>query len=236
MANTKNNNLKADERKENKMELTINGIEYKVYMMDGNMVAEEISTGLQMVIKEGGELQTKGGIRKAILREKAKLENEDAEVTEAEYEEEMMEESRHGEFAGAFESACAEIQEENSKLMEFYKRNWRKYTERFDPLKFERLVESGKIKIEDVETSEEEEVREFVEEIAEATEPTRTINDVIYRNLPKYVQKAIDYCDYVEGVYRIHVNTEFGSTEIQADKWADASASAKAYCKTGKLN
>ena len=88
---------------------------------------------------------------------------------------------------------------------------------------------------------------EYAEEIyaesEEAEEPAqekiieevivRTISDVIYRNLPKYVQKAIDYCEYADGVYKIHVNTEFGSKQIEAAKWADASAIVKKYCKTG---
>ena len=64
-------------------------------------------------------------------------------------------------------------------------------------------------------------------------EIVNTINEVIYRNLPKYVQRAIDYCDYVDGVYRIHLNTEFGSREIRADRWATIKASAIDYCKTG---
>lgn len=81
------------------------------------------------------------------------------------------------------------------------------------------------------------EMEHEVEEPEEVTEEeiVKTINDVIYRNLPKYVQKAIDYCDYVDGVYRIHVNTEFGNKEIEADKWADASLKVKNFCKTGEL-
>lgn len=92
---------------------------------------------------------------------------------------------------------------------------------------FEAYSEAAEEGYFDDEEVEEQEVTE--EEIV------NTINDVIFRNLPKYVQKAIDYCDYVNGIYRIHVNTEFGNREIAADKWADASASVKNFCKTGEL-
>ena len=74
-----------------------------------------------------------------------------------------------------------------------------------------------------VEVEEEQEVSE--EEIMQ------TINDWIYRSLPKYVQKHIDYCDYVDGVYRIHIKTEHGSKEIAEKRWVDAKDNARQFVK-----
>ena len=74
-----------------------------------------------------------------------------------------------------------------------------------------------------------EEEREVSEE-----EIVRTINDWIYRSLPKYVQKAIDYCDYVDGVYRIHVKTEHGSKEIAERRWVDAGAKVRQFVKNAQ--
>lgn len=71
-----------------------------------------------------------------------------------------------------------------------------------------------------------EEEREVSEE-----EIVRTINDWIYRSLPKYVQKAIEYCDYVDGVYRIHVKTEHGEKEIAERRWVDAGAKVRQFVK-----
>lgn len=83
---------------------------------------------------------------------------------------------------------------------------------------------------------EEKEAAEFIEKVREADEPEKVINDYIYRSLPKYVQKVIDYCDYVDGVYCIHLNTEYGMKEVAQRRWDDAKKEARSYCKRGKQN
>jgi hypothetical protein len=65
-------------------------------------------------------------------------------------------------------------------------------------------------------------------------EIVQTINDWIYRSLPKYVQKHIDYCDYVDGVYRIHVKTEHGAKEIAERRWVDAGAKVRQFVKNAQ--
>lgn len=83
-------------------------------------------------------------------------------------------------------------------------------------------------------TDEEKEAAEFIEKVREADEPEKVINDYIYRSLPKYVQKVINYCDYVDGVYCIHLNTEYGMKEVAQRRWDDAKKEARSYCKRGK--
>lgn len=72
-----------------------------------------------------------------------------------------------------------------------------------------------------------------VEEVS-VEEIVQTINDWIYRSLPKYVQKAIVYCDYVDGEYRIHVKTEHGAKEIAERRWVDASANVRSFVKNAQ--
>lgn len=140
-------------------EMSINGVAYRVFNgTEGDcVIAENIETGVKVVINEDGTYANKTCVRRAILRHAAEFEQ--------------------------------------------------------------------------VATVEPETDNEF--EAEETEEATATIEDVIYRNLPKYVQNAISYCYYADKVYRIFVNTEFGSKEISAEKWADVSAKVKTFCKTG---
>lgn len=220
--------------------MNVNGTEYKVYNGTAGdcVIVEAVATGLKVIVKEEGTYANKTCVRRAILKTLDAFEaqnkefTEDEMVTYAEYAAEMEHEAEI-----AMEMEQEETADIDRGLLDFYNRNWRKYTDTYNPVEFEKKVQDGEISIdeemEEHKEQEKEELKDFVDQIAEATEPTKVINDVIFRNLPKYVQKAIDYCDYVNGVYRIHVNTEFGSKEIAADKWADASASVKNYCKTG---
>lgn len=156
-------------------EMSVNGVAYRVFNgTEGDCVkAENIETGIKVVVCEDGTYANKTCVRRAILRHIDEFE----QTAEPEADTEYL-----GEYGPELEEAREECNE-----------------------------------FEDDETPDD-----------------NSINDVIYRNLPKYVQITIDYCDYVDGVYRIHVNTEHGDKEIAAAKWAEASARVKSYCKTGE--
>lgn len=197
-------------------EMTVNGRTYSVNNGNGidGVKVVDMQTGKCVTVRESGCYANKGGVRKAILSHAEDFEvTEDEMITRAEYEAEML-----AERGISMELLRAEHEAEVSMEMES---RHGEYEEAFERACAEIQAEN-----------EEPEVEEPEVEVTEAV-IVNTINDVIFRNLPKYVQKAIDYCDYVDGVYRIHVNTEFGSREIVENKWVDASKSVKQFCKTG---
>lgn len=161
-------------------EMSINGVAYRVFNgTEGDcVIAENIETGVKVVINENGTYANKTCVRRAILRHAAEFEQ------------------------------VATVEPETDT----------EYLNEYGPELEEAWQESNEFEAEETE---------------EAEEASATIEDVIYRNLPKYVQNTISYCYYADKVYRIFVNTEFGSKEISAEKWADVSAKVKAFCKTG---
>lgn len=186
----------------------IAGREYEVYngtseLGSDKVLVKEVATGNTFVIKENGTYSSRVGARKAI----GKYLDKQCGILQ---EEEAVAEQYMTEVeeAPVEEATVSEEYVDIENLVDFYE-----YAE-------EIYAES--------EEAEEPAQENLIEEVI-----VRTISDVIYRNLPKYVQKAIDYCEYADGVYKIHVNTEFGSKQIEAAKWADASAIVKKYCKTG---
>lgn len=102
-----------------------------------------------------------------------------------------------------------EEKENEEKLLDFYDKNWRNYTERYNPVEFIEKVKSGKIKLEDEEPEAEEDQQPEPEEVKEDEETPATTLTPKRGALIEYDGRSQNICAWGEEL-GISPNTLYG--------------------------